>query len=1075
MGAERSALETTHDLTSNDRRNGGSVAIWRWRIASVGLIALVALAAFGTLGGDQLLAGVAFVGLAIATVLAWVEIGQIRRHRHGAQVAVPSTRQATATQQGPPRSSDHRWAPIASICITAGVAAGAVQTWYTPGTAIAGGDLAPPNGTAWLGQLFSPWVWSGSDLGRPGSLETQLPWAAVLWLVHSAGGSSILAQRLWYTVLFAGAALGGLWLLRLLRVSWVAATVGSLLYLFNPFILSEVGTNAVFLAAVVLVVVVPAIVISVCSGRWRSRTGAAALVATVPLIGYAYQNPPLVLAVVAAGVVSTVVSVIWLGPPARRRAVKLLAVGVPLVAIASLYWVVPSLEQLHFDAVQQFNTLSSWGWTETRSTLANAFWLNTSWAWPFKEYVPYSPYYAAFPLSLLRYALPIVGFAALEFRYERSAGSLRRLTLVASGASASLLVILLSTGTRLPGSLLFDPLYHLPYGWLLQGPGRFLMLAGVGYAVMAAVTVDTWMGQLDSAFASLRRWSNRRRTVTRVVAGMVIVAVAALAPGYPLAFGAVVPGRRPDALPSTHVRVPTYWSNLASYLNGPTSAPGNLLVLPPDPFYQMLYTWGYYGNDGFITDMIRRNVVDPSGQGYGAAGPALIAAVDQIASSLLAGDDLAANRILRALGTPDVLVRGDISQLDTAVSPDSPRALDAALRSDPAVELVRRFGPLSLYRLRAGTGVLGTVTTGTPYATTRSRAPNLLDLSALPNSTAIITHRPIPAVPAVVQVPSIAAWNLQGGQFRTVLRLPAGRSYTLHEVGTQRQASGAISLRVGSTTTVGVVRISLRSTSTSTMASLSTPAPVSELPDGSFTSGGWQRVANCDAASGTHPDLVARLGSAPRGDVGKALVLSANGDIACESKAVQWHGGPLLVTLTARTIAGSPPAICVWEEGPNRCASLPTLSESHRWQTYQQIIIPPRGTRGIALFLDTYGGSGGLQSVDAYAAIGVRRVPNVPVAVIVARSTSGAGHPPVLTTADSTYSTAWVVNGTAQHVAVDGMANGWLSTSDRPLVPRDTTVSMVAAGFIATLVAVAVALLLTGSVVLGTRRGRGAR
>jgi hypothetical protein len=489
----------------------------------------------------------------------------------------------------------------------------------------------------------------------------------------------------------------------------------------------------------------------------------------------------------------------------------------------------------------------------------------------------------------------------------------------------------------------------------------------------------------------------------------------------------------------------------------------------------MLYTWGYYGNDGFITDMIRRNVIDPSGQGYGAAGPALIDAVDQVASSLLAGNYLGANRILRALGTRDVLVRGDISPYDPVASLVSPQALGAALRSDPALELVRRFGPLSLYRLRAGTGVLGTVTTHTPYATTRSRAPNLLDLSALPKGTAIITHSPIAGVPALVQVPSIAAWKLHGGQFRTVLRLPSGRSYTLHEVGTQRQASTAISLRVGSTTTVGVVRISLRSTSTSTIASLSTPATVNELPDGSFTSGDWQRVGNCDAVPGTHPDLVARLGSPPGGDVGKALVLSASGDIACESKAVQWHGGPVLLTLTARRVAGSPPAICVWEVGPNRCANLPTLSESRRWKTYQQVVIPPHGTRRLQLFVDAYGSSGGVQSVAAYAAIGVRRVPNVPVALIVARSTSGARHPPVLTTADSTYSDAWVVNGFAQHVPVDGMANGWLSTSDRPLAPHDTTASMVAAGFIATLLGVAMTLLLTGSVVLAARRATGAR
>jgi len=1040
----------------------------------MGLIALVGLAAFGTLGGDQLLAAVAFVGLAIATVLAWVELGQMRRHSRGAPLAMPPTQQATAEQLGRSRSGDDRWASIGSICTTAIVAAGAVQTWYTPGTALAGGDLAPPNGTAWLGKLFSPWVWSGSDLGRPGNLETQLPWAAVLWLVHSAGGSSMVAQRLWFTTLFTGAALGALWLLRLLRASWVAATVGSLLYLFNPFVLSDVGTNPVLLAALMLVVIVPAIVVSVCSGRWRARSGTLALVASAPLIGYAYQNPPLLLAVAAAGVVAAVMSVIWLGAPALRRAARLLVLAVPLAAAASLYWLVPSIEQVHFDATQQLSALSSWTWTESRSTLANAFWLNTSWAWPFKYYVPYSSHYSAFPLSLLRYALPLIGFAALGFRYERSSRSLRQLTLVASGASASLLVIFFSTGTRLPGSLVFDPLYRLPYGWLLREPGRFLLLAGVGYTVMAGVTVDTWIGHLDSALGLLRRWSNRRRAAIRIVVGMVIAAVAALAPGYPLAFGAVAPGPRPDALPSTHVRVPRYWTDLANYLNGPKSAPGNLLVLPPDPFYQVRYTWGYYGNDSFITDMIERNVVDPVGQGYGAAGPALIAGVDQVASTLLAGDSLDTNRILRALGTPDVLVRGDISPYGSVASVDSPQALDIALGSDPAMELVRRFGPLSLYRLRASTAMMGDVRSDVPYATTLSRTPNLLDLSALPEGTAIITHRPIPAVPALVQVPSIAMWKLQGGDLRTVLQLPPGRSYALYEVGAQHQAPMATNLPVGTTTTAGMLHISVQSAPTHVTASLSMPAGVNEIADGSFTSGGWGAVGNCDAVPGTHPQLAARLGSAPRGEFGKALILSADVDIACVAKDLQWHGGPVLLTLTARRITGNAPTICVWEEGPNRCAELPALSPSHRWQTYQQIITPPDGTRGLSLFLYAAAGPGRTKTVDAFAAISVHRLPAVPVAVIVASPTRGDHRPPVLTTASSTYSPAWVVNGAAEHVAVNGMANGWLSSGDRSLIPHDEAASMIVDGFIATLVAVVMTMLLAGRVAVGTRRSGGA-
>ncbi len=78
--------------------------------------------------------------------------------------------------------------------------------------------------------------------------------------------------------------------------------------------------------------------------------------------------------------------------------------------------------------------------------------------------------------------------------------------------------------------------------------------------------------------------------------------------------GAIAPDHRP-VLPSTHVRVPGYWTAMASYLKA-SAPPGNLLVLPEDDYYQMPYTWGYYGADTFITDLIARHVVDAVSQGY---------------------------------------------------------------------------------------------------------------------------------------------------------------------------------------------------------------------------------------------------------------------------------------------------------------------------------------------------------------------------------------------------------------------------------------------------------------------------
>jgi len=1059
-----------NESPDRDRSTSGRspLALWRRRFAGMGILALCGLAAFGTIGGNQVLAAVAFVCLAIGTVLAWVELNHTRRHpRLGGRAPTPMIDRSESSRPVKGSSNTHRRTGLLAIAIVTVTAAGAVQTWYTPGTAIAGGDLAPPNGTAWIGQLFASWTWSGSDLGRPGSLQVQLPWAAVLWTVHELGGSSTLAQRLWYTLLFAGAALSTLWLLRLLHASWIASAVGSLLFIFNPFVLSNIGTNPVFLAALVLVVLEPAIVLSVCSGRWRRRTGAVAFVATVPLVGYAYENPPLVLAIAAATLASIVVSALWFGRPFRWRALGFLALGIPLGLLASLYWILPSIEQLHFDAVTQISALSSWTWTEGRSTLANAFWLNTSWAWPFKEYVPYNGNYSALPLSLLRYAFPLLAFTSLSFRYGTPAKSIRQLSLVASGATGSLLVIFLSTGTRLPGSLLFDRFYQLPYGWLLQGPGRFLILAGVGYAVMAVVTVDTWMAGLDHFLCSARAWLARKRRTAQIGFAVVVVGAAGLAPGYPLAFGAIVPGPRPGSIPSSHVHVPRYWDELASYLNSPNSPQGNLLVLPPDPFYQMPYTWGYYGNDGFITDMVRRNVVDPSGQGYGAAGQELLTAVNQIASSLLAGHDTAANRILDSLTTPDILVRGDINTHYPGSTIDSPTKLAAALQADPAVTLVDRSGPLSVYRLLRSDRRLDGVQRTVRYATTESSDPNLLALPALSAGTVLVHHRPISGVPAIVQVPNIPSWKLQGRKLHEVVALPPGRSYAVTQLGTRGTETHSVPVGVGMSVTVGTMQVRVRSTTVGTKATVSTGVGRNQLVDGNFDSGSWGKVGNCDAvAGGPPPDLSTRLGPPPASESGRTLLLSAGAEIACEAKTVAWNGGAVLLSLSARDVSGNGPALCVWEIGPNRCASLPVLDASHQWRTYQQLVTPPPGTTGLSVFLYADGG-GGVHTVDAYASVSIRSLPTSASLVFIAASHDGNANPPVLTTADSTYSSIWAVAGRAEHVQVNGMTNGWLTRTTRRLVPYETISSLFTAGYVATVASWLVTLVLAGSVVAG--------
>lgn len=1015
---------------------------WRRRLALLGLLALIALAGFSAIGGGGVLADIAFFAFAAATVLAWVEV---RSRRRGTCLEVPLTTSESLSGGAIRRKStvavwEIRVAPVAAAL----VAVGAVQTWFTGGTAIAGGDLAPPNGTAWLGHIFAPWVWSGSDLGRPSNLETTLPWGALLWLVHGAGGSSAVAERVWFSLLYAAASLGAYALLRQLRLGPVAAFCGAVIYIFNPYVVSLVGTNPVSMAALALVPIGASVMLAVASGRWRMSAAVLALLGTVPFLGYAYSNPPLVLAVGFSILGGALLGAMLYGSSGRRRAIYTLAAGVPLVALASLYWTVPSLEELRVVALHHLAATAPWAWTEARSTLANAFWLNTSWTWAYKDFAPYAYLYDRFPLSLLKYGVPVLGFAALTISYEkRGKEEDRRLVVVAAASTLSLAFVLLSTGTNAPGSVVFDALYHLPYGWLLREPDRFLLFAAMGFTVLVAVTIEAAVGTFVAR--KLLPRGPTLRAAGRVSVSIVVVALVGIAPGYPLALGAVVDGPV-GHFPSRHVRMPSYWTAMATYLNATSTPAGNLLVLPPDAFYQMPYRW-YYGNDGFIMDMISRHVLDPSSQGYTPAPGTLVREVDLVASSLLSGNYSEASLALRALGTPDVLLRGDVISNFGGGHIDSPRQLANALAHDPAIRLVHRSGPLDLFRLRRPNTTLAGTHAKVPYATVNSISPDLRDLALFKRQRALLDHSPITGVPAVYQLPSLVKWSRVGTHLYAVLHLVPGDTYSVVLPDGKARPGAAIAgvpIRPGvGSTVVGGFGVRVGGSPRAPLAVADLPLGGQAVADGTFQRGPWAKVGDCADRLGAaaRPYLHAKVLTSG-GPAGRpALRLSASVDAACMATPLSWRGGPVVLQMSTRHVTGSPPAICVWEGGPNTCATLPPLPSSSRWHTYRAIVHPTAGTRTLSLFLYSVSSPSGGETTDEYAQVSARGIASTSLPVIVARPSTPARASaglPALTTEGASYTSVWNAGPGADRVLVNGVMNGWLAPPGRRVVPHDS-------------------------------------
>jgi arabinofuranan 3-O-arabinosyltransferase len=868
-------------------------------------------------------------------------------------------------------STSREWA--LAFAITALASGGMVQTWFHPGTVIAGGDVTPPVGSLDFANVFNAWL--PGNLGAPNSRAGELPFAAIVGAIsHTLGGTG-LGQRVFYTLLFVGAGASALALLRVLGVRPVPATVGALLYILNPYVLSEVGFNPVFIAALVLLPALPACILAAGRNSIPWNVAICLLGLSAPLVGYAYENPPLVLMLIAAIFAAPAFGLALYGRQVAQRSLIVAAAGGSVMLAVSAYWIVPSVFQLHDVASSQLSTLSAWSWTEQRATLANAFWLNTIWSWNFAEYLPIASSYSAFPLSLARFLLPITAFAALGLARTDGYFNRRAAKIAAGTALGALILVLFSTGTNFPGSIVFDPLYSFPLGWLLREPGRFLMAAALGYSILAVLTIgmvgDRIGFMLIGRFAKFRLAARQRPLrilgATAIATGALVIGGVA---SFPIANGEVVPDNRP-LLPPLHVSVPSYWPEMATAIDS-SPVSGSVIVLPEDDFYQMPYTWGFYGDDGFISQLISRPVIDPVANGYTPAPPQLRSAISLLSQSLLDQNSLETLRLMDLLRAPFVLVRGDIDASFPGRDITPPTDLDTALRHSPNFRLVRRVGELALYQLTSPMPPL--LARNVDAVTINTPTPDLRLLQALAAGQAIVDSPPKAGVPSITQL-DFGAWTQTPGHLDEALMESADRTYQLILLKGNRAAS--VVPTAASTLNVPGLAVSESVAASGTKTLTLNLATGPNLLETQTFDAGWA-LGDCNdllpiTQTGISRSVMPKAGPMRT----EALELRANLDIGCVYKGLSdvAPGASMMISLYVRHISGAPPRLCLWQIDLNSCAPLPDLPLSSTWQRYVAIVQPPPQAHSFALYLYADSDPSSSRTVNDYSAVNIVKIP----------------------------------------------------------------------------------------------------
>jgi arabinofuranan 3-O-arabinosyltransferase len=207
-------------------------------------------------------------------------------------------------------------------------------------------------------------------------------------------------------------------------------------------------------------------------------------------------------------------------------------------------------------------------------------------------------------------------------------------------------------------------------------------------------------------------------------------------------------------------------------------------------------------------------------------------------------------------------------------------------------------------------------------------------------------------------------------------------------------------------------------------------------------------VGDCNRYDDRTPGEVGLRAAVEERDGVRTLLLGARDHSACISLPVPYRQGlPFLLRFVYRSVTGAPARVCVWEDVPGRCATLPPLDIGPGWHRLQTIVSPPPAGGRLRLFLYADGG-GDVTTQTEYRAISIQR-PQPLEAVAIAplerlpavwyRRLSPSefrihvvnAHRPFLLVVSETYAPGWHVRAIGQpslridHLRVNGYANGW--------------------------------------------------
>ncbi len=858
-----------------------------------------------------------------------------------------------------------------------------VQTWFQAGTFIASGDVSPfirDNIAAESSSVWSHSLTGGGSASFEAAART--PELLTIKIAHAVGASNETAQRVFYTVLALAVVASAIFLARTFVPPGFAAGLAGLVALFNPYMLQNLP-NPLPMTAITIMALSAGILLRAARGDTISPL---ALVAVSLLTCYLALNPPLLAVVAGWAVLMCLVASAIVGSGGTRRAARLVVRAMPWVVLVNLWWLVPYA--LTFASagngfgITAETDIRAWAWTQARLSIPNVLTVSGGWGWRYPEYFPYASSLDRGAWASLKFGLPAVAILAVPFTIRDR----RRVPIVF--VSLVLALTFLAKGIHPPFSEVNLYLYdHVPGLWLLREPLSKLGLALVlCYVVLIGMAVSA-VGRL--ARENVGSASRAARTITTGIA------IGALLYPSPLWTGRVISDEHP-ILPPEHVALPAAWRVLAEEVNT-SPIVGKAIVLPLDDFYQMPTTWGYYGVDSIPRSLLERPTIQPLPGGYYGELPGYAALLESVETALNQRDIAAIPRVLRSLGVSHIIVRDDLDPAFASRPMPDPAPLEETLASTPGIEAVGDFGVAHLYELRSLSPLIGTVDQAVLAPELGAEAVPLVvgAISGVAVVDGAMEGRSVGAADTATPLEARTPLELDAGPAIAAIRAVETQSF---EITNDQGADGsALVLRPMSSVVIGSDRFAsdpfrIDLPPRARVAAIGVNGHVVPVEDGptvlgipsnaSVTAYGSSpadlssrlllRVVDCHAFDDRSIEDAGLSATALPDEPGLAVRLQARTHSACVTIPVRGYrpGRPYEISFGHRTLGGSAARVCVFEKGPNVCASTPRFESSSEWSRYRAVIDPDPGTTALQLIVYADGGRDPSVTTTEYRDIG---------------------------------------------------------------------------------------------------------